>query len=138
MALAGSALLLIIVLIVAYVSLNTVKYDKEAAKSEATQIIDVLNTRNYEDLFNTLPMNMRYKKTPDDLKAVFDPDLAAAGSFIEYSNIKTQGYVVNMRLMGMQHIYVTVTAKYTHATLQYKIAMSSSLLISDIHIQKLS
>jgi hypothetical protein len=61
-------------------------FDEDAAIKRAKEIIDIVNTKDYEAIFNAFGDDVRKLTTVDGIKASFAPILDTLGAFVEYKS----------------------------------------------------
>jgi hypothetical protein len=112
---------------------SSFKYDKDAAVKKAEQVIDTINKRDYQAVFNTFNDEMQKLLPAEELKKGYDPLLDASGAFKEYAEAQTQGVTQK----GVDWIVVVVSAKYDNNTRVYTISLTpdDKMLVGGLYMK---
>lgn len=105
-------------------------FDKEAAIKRAKEVIEVVNTQNYDAIYNLFSDNVKKLTTVDGIKASFQPILDTTGAFIEYKSAEAIGIIDKN---GKKFINVYVKTKYEKVTYLYNVSFDSDLNLEGFH-----
>ncbi|NLT13178.1 MAG: DUF3887 domain-containing protein [Clostridiales bacterium] len=89
------------------------EFDKDAAVQRAGEIIDIVNTKDYEAIYNAFGEETRKLTTVDGIKASFEPVYDITGTFIEIKSTEALGLIAKD---GKEYINVYVKAAYEKGT----------------------
>lgn len=105
-------------------------FDKDAAIRRAEEVIDVVNTRDYEAIFNLFSERTKALTSVDAIKAAFQPILDLTGSFSAFKSADATS-VINQD--GSKYINVYVKTKYEKVTRVYKVTFDPDLNLEGFH-----
>jgi type 1 glutamine amidotransferase len=106
-------------------------YDKEKAVKISQQIVDLANTKKYEDIVDMLPENLKSQITAEKLKGVLDPMLTSSGAFTEYTGTKTSGVTQN----SVNYVIVVTTCKYLNETHTFTITYTTDFNVAALEVK---
>ena len=99
-------------------------FDNEAAVSRATEVIDIVNTRDYTAVYNAFSDNAQKVTTVDGIKAAFEPTQDALGAFVEIKSAEAVGLIAKD---GTKYITVYVKTKYEKGTVVHTVNFDTDL-----------
>ena len=100
------------------------EFDKDAAVERAKEIIDIVNTKDYEAIYNAFGEKWRKLTTVDGIKASFEPVYDITGAFIEIKSTEALGLIAKD---GTKSINVYVKAKYEKGTFVNTVSFDTDL-----------
>jgi hypothetical protein len=107
-------------------------YDKDAAVRKAKEVVDAVNKRDYEAVFDMMNGEMQEVLPASELKKNMDPVLDDSGAFSEYASVKTAGVTQK----GVDYIVVVVSAKYENAARVYTISLTAGdMLLGGLYVR---
>ncbi len=102
-------------------------YNEDEVIARAKEVVDVINTLDYDAINAQLRKDLQDKLTAEQIKKGFNDKLEKAGSFKEYKNIVTLGQ--KSKSTGEDYAVVILICTYENSTLTYTITMDASLEI---------
>lgn len=97
------------------------EYDKDAAVGKAKEVVDAVNKRDFEAVFDMMNDEMQEQFPAAELRNRLDPLLDASGAFKEYGNARTAGVTQK----GADLIVVVIASKYERTTYIYTITLTT-------------
>jgi hypothetical protein len=134
---------------------STFSYDKDAAIESAMEYVDMLNARDYEGIYDSLPVNVAKMRSGElhNYQTNYDQMLETAGSFVDYTSTKTStvSHVAPDYFYGQslsqkkltdgpktQYIKVMIKAEYENSIFVYVIELTKDLELADLNFYPLS
>jgi hypothetical protein len=108
-------------------------YDENAVISRAKEVVEVINTHDYDAIQAELRDDLEDDLTSDQLKAAWDKTLTDAGDFKDYKSITTVGQ--KSKSTGEDYAQVVLVCNYENATLIYTIIMDANLEIVGMYLK---
>lgn len=105
-------------------------FDEDAAITRAKEVVDVVNTKDYEAIYNAFGENTRALTTADDIKAAFEPIVDPLGAFQEYKSTEAVGIIDKN---GTKYIQVFVKTVYDNVTHVYQVTFDTELNLEGFH-----
>ncbi len=100
------------------------EFDEEAAIARAKEVIDIVQSQDYEAIFNAFGDDARKLTTIDGIKASFEPVYEITGAFIEIKSTSTLGLIAKD---GNKYINVYVKAAYEKGTFVNTVSFDTDL-----------
>ena len=107
------------------------EYDEEAYVTRAKEVIELANQSDYEAICAMFNDDMAAALTCQQLEESIDPILTAAGSFVQYDAVKTQGTTQN----GVNYIVVAAVCQYENSTQTYTISLTTDMMVGGLYIK---
>lgn len=89
------------------------EFDKEAAIKRAKEVIDIVNTKDYEAIYNAFSDNTKKLTTVDGIKASFEPIYDVTGAFVEFKSAEA---ISTISKDETKYITVYVKTQYEKGT----------------------
>jgi hypothetical protein len=105
-------------------------FDQDAAVKRAKDIVDILNTQDYDAFFNQFSDDVKKLTTAEGLKASLKPILDAAGAFKEYKSTEALGLLAKD---GTKIIDIYVKTVYEKAAHVYEVSFDTDLNLIGFH-----
>ncbi len=102
-------------------------YDETAVINRAKEVVDVINTQDFEAIRSELRDDLEVNVTAADLETAWGAKLTDAGKFIDYKSATTVGQ--KSKSTGEDYATVVLVCEYENATLTYTITMDANLEI---------
>ncbi|MEG1557890.1 MAG: DUF3887 domain-containing protein [Oscillospiraceae bacterium] len=67
------------------------EFDKDALAAKSEEVLEVINTRNYEDILKQMKSELVVGMTASDFEKAWEPALTDSGSFIEIAKTHISG-----------------------------------------------
>lgn len=99
------------------------EFDKAAAIKRAEEVIDIVNTKDYEAIYNAFSDNSKKLTTVDGIKASFEPIYDVTGAFVEVKSADAIGQISK----GMKYITVYVKVKYEKGSFIHTVSFDTDL-----------
>ncbi|NLA87610.1 MAG: DUF3887 domain-containing protein [Clostridiales bacterium] len=100
------------------------EFDEDAAIERAKEVIDIVQSQDYEAIFNAFGDDTRKLTTVDGIKASFEPVFEITGAFIEIKSSETLGLIAKD---GNKYINVYVKASYEKGTFVNTVSFDTDL-----------
>ena len=117
-------LVVIMTLTMAACAKSAFEFDEDAAIQHAKEVIDIVNTKDYEAIYNAFGDDVKKLLTVDSIKASFEPILDPLGTFVAFESAKAIGSVDKD---GKEFINVYVKTIYKDVTHVYNVAFDRDL-----------
>ena len=106
-------------------------YDEDAAVKRAQELIEIINKKDYQAVYESLPDNIKSLITAEQLRDDCDPLLSSSGAFVGYEKAKTTGITQN----GVNYIVVVVPCEYYNAKRTFTITYTTDLAIAALEMK---
>jgi len=110
---------------------SNIEYDKDAAIAAAEDVVDVINTRDYEAITALFREDLQADVTADSLEAAWDSSLQEAGEFVGYKKETTRA--VNQA--GVDYIVVVLVSEYENNSLTYTISFDTDMNVAGMYMK---
>lgn len=107
-------------------------FDKDAAIKRAKEVIDVVNTQDYDAIYNLFSDRTKEVTSADGIKAALQSILDATGPFVEYKSADATGVISQDE---SKYINVYVKTKYEKVTHIYKVTFDTDLNLEGFHLE---
>jgi len=108
-------------------------YDEKIVTERAKEIIEMINSQDYDRVNAEVRDDLQDQLTSSDLKDVIGAKLAEVGSFVEYQSITTLGN--QSKTSGEDYAIVVLVGKYEKSNVVYTISMDSNLDIVGLYLK---
>lgn len=108
-------------------------YDKDAVTKRAAEVIDVINTRDYDAIYNLFREDLKPLTSADDFKTAWEPYLSPAGAFVEIKSTDSTGQADQKS--GEKYILAAVKCQYENKTYIYTIIMDTDLNVTGLYLK---
>ncbi len=108
-------------------------YDENEVIDRAKEVVNVINTHDYDAIQAELRDDLEDKVTPDQLKSAWEKTLSDAGDFQDYKSITTVGQ--KSKSTGEDYAQVVLVCNYENSTLIYTIVMDANLDIVGMYLK---
>lgn len=102
-------------------------YDETAVIDRAKEVVDVINTQDFEAIRSELRDDLESNVTSAELETAWGAKLAEAGNFKDYKSTTTVGQ--KSKSTGEDYATAVLVCEYENATLTYTITMDADLEI---------
>ena len=99
------------------------EFDKDAAVKRAKEVIDIVNTKDYEAIHNAFSDNAKKLTTVDGIKAAFEPIYDKTGAFVEVKSAEAIGLISK----ETKYINVYVKTQYEKGTFIHTVSSDADL-----------
>jgi hypothetical protein len=103
--------------------------EEETAIKRAKEIVDIVNTRDYEAIYNTFPEDTKKLTTVEGIKAAFQPTLDTLGAFVRYKSTE----FLDFEKDGTRILDVYVETEYDNVTHIYEVSFDTDLNLIGFH-----
>ena len=107
------------------------EYDEDAAVAQAKTVIELANQHDYESICNLFNADLAASLSCQQLEEALEPVLAAAGNFVEYKAVKTQGLTQS----GVNYIVVAAVCQYENSTQTYTISLTTDMTLAGFYVK---
>lgn len=109
------------------------KFDEQEVLDKGKEVVDVINTRQYEDVIALLREDLRSQITADQLVTAWDDQIVAAGEFDKIRNtaIESQEDSVTKE----EYVTVILEAIYAEDTLIYTLSFDEDLMMIGLYMK---
>ncbi len=109
------------------------KFDEQEVLDKGKEVVDVINTRQYEDVIALLREDLRSQITADQLVTAWDDQIVAAGEFDKIRNtaIESQEDSVTKE----EYVTVVLEAIYAEDTLIYTLSFDEDLMMIGLYMK---
>ncbi len=109
------------------------KFDEQEVLDKGKEVVDVINTRQYEDVIVLLREDLRSQITADQLVTAWDDQIVAAGEFDKIRNtaIESQEDSVTKE----EYVTVILEAIYAEDTLIYTLSFDEDLMMIGLYMK---
>ena len=109
------------------------KFDEQEVLDKGKEVVDVINTRQYEDVIALLREDLRSQITADQLVTAWDDQIVAAGEFEKIRNtaIESQEDSVTKE----EYVTVVLEAIYAEDTLIYTLSFDEDLMMIGLYMK---
>ncbi len=108
-------------------------YDENAVIDRAKEVVDVINTHDYDAIKAELRDDLEDDLSSSKLKSAWDKTLTEAGDFKDYKSVVTLGQ--KSKSTGEDYAQVVLVCDYENATLTYTIVMDANLEIVGLYLK---
>lgn len=108
-------------------------YNEDAVISRAKEVIDVINTHDYEAINAELRADLQEKLPADSLMTSLDSILTNAGAFEKYTTVVTAGQ--KSKSTGEDYAVVILVCAYENSNLTFTISMDKDLQIVSMFLK---
>lgn len=109
------------------------KFDEQEVLDKGKEVVDVINTRQYEDVIALLREDLQSQITADQLVTAWDDQIVAAGEFEKIKNtaIESQEDSVTKE----EYVPVVLEAVYAEDTLIYTLSFDEDLMMIGLYMK---
>lgn len=109
------------------------KFDEQEVLDKGKEVVEVINTRQYEDVIALLREDLRSQITADQLVTAWDDQIVAAGEFDKIRNtaIESQEDSVTKE----EYVTVILEAIYAEDTLIYTLSFDEDLMMIGLYMK---
>lgn len=109
------------------------KFDEQEVLDKGKEVVDVINTRQYEDVIALLREDLQSQITADQLVTAWDDQIVAAGEFDKIRNtaIESQEDSVTKE----EYVTVILEAIYAEDTLIYTLSFDEDLMMIGLYMK---
>ena len=109
------------------------KFDEQEVLDKGKEVVEVINTRQYEDVIALLREDLRSQITADQLVTAWDDQIVAAGEFEKIRNtaIESQEDSVTKE----EYVTVVLEAIYAEDTLIYTLSFDEDLMMIGLYMK---
>lgn len=109
------------------------KFDEQEVLDKGKKVVDVINTRQYEDVIALLREDLQSQITADQLVTAWDDQIVAAGEFEKIRNtaIESQEDSVTKE----EYVTVVLEAIYAEDTLIYTLSFDEDLMMIGLYMK---
>lgn len=109
------------------------KFDEQEVLDKGKEVVEVINTRQYEDVIALLREDLRSQITADQLVTAWDDQIVAAGEFDKIRNtaIESQEDSVTKE----EYVTVVLEAIYAEDTLIYTLSFDEDLMMIGLYMK---
>ena len=109
------------------------KFDEQEVLDKGKEVVEVINTRQYEDVIALLREDLRSQITADQLVTAWDDQIVAAGEFDKIRNtaIESQEDSVTKE----EYATVILEAIYAEDTLIYTLSFDEDLMMIGLYMK---
>jgi len=126
--------LLLVVLLSGCASTNLADiYDKNALFERGKQVVEIINTQDFDLVNAELRDDLEDQLTANQLKDAMGQKLIDAGSFVEFQSISAIGQ--KSKSTGEDYATVVLVGKYVNSTIVFSITMDSNLDLVGIYLK---
>jgi hypothetical protein len=108
-------------------------YSKDEVIARGEEMVELINTLDYEAVCGELREDLQDQLTPQQLKDAWDSGLMAAGAFEEFSQVVTAGQTDSST--GEDYAVAVLVCKYENSTLTFTISMDTNLDIVGLYMK---
>jgi len=109
------------------------KFDEQEVLDKGKEVVDVINTRQYENVIALLREDLQSQITADQLVTAWDDQIVAAGEFEKIKNtaIESQEDSVTKE----EYVTVVLEAVYAEDTLIYTLSFDEDLMMIGLYMK---
>ncbi len=109
------------------------KFDEQEVLDKGKEVVEVINTRQYEDVIALLREDLQSQITADQLVTAWDDQIVAAGEFEKIKNtaIESQEDSVTKE----EYVPVVLEAVYAEDTLIYTLSFDEDLMMIGLYMK---
>lgn len=109
------------------------KFDEQEVLNKGKEVVNVINTRQYEDVIALLREDLQSQITADQLVTAWDDQIVAAGEFEKIKNtaIESQEDSVTKE----EYVTVVLEAVYAEDTLIYTLSFDEDLMMIGLYMK---
>ncbi len=108
-------------------------YSEDEVIARAKEVVEVINTRNYDAMNALLRADLQDELTTEQLEEAWEPILTDAGAFQEYHNTAAIGQ--KSQSTGEDYAVALLTCQYENASLTFTIVMDIDMEIVGMYIK---
>ena len=108
-------------------------YDEDEVTARAKEVVDVINTLDYEAMANVVREDLQDQLTADTLRDAWDPLLSKARDLEEYKSVTVIGQ--KSQSTGEDYAVAVLACKYENATRAFTISMDQNLDIVGLYMK---
>ena len=112
-------------------SSSNFEFDKDSAIFRAKEAVEVVNTRDYEEIVKLFREDLREQVKADEIKSALDSQLKKAGDFTKYESETA----VAQKQSGTEYIIVVLVCKYENSTLIFTISLDTDMNIVGLYMK---
>lgn len=106
-------------------------FDKDAVTDRAKEVVEVINTLDYEAVVALLREDLQSQVTAEKLKEGWDGKLSTLGAFTDYSNIT----VVGQKSGETDYAVAVVAAKYEKGSAIYTLSFDIDMELAGLYMK---